>query len=166
MLTGGQRRPVDGVESVPPRRGGPSCGTAPLPAAAFGCLTARRHLASAGRRAGLAPRLLSPGCENHPRSGDVVCHRRETLLSTFGSHCARFWKARCALGPQSPLRRYSAPSPRRGGRTMDSTTRPRRSVLLRLPRPGLPLFLLRPPEASVRKESSLKDFSEEGRKGS
>lgn len=78
MLTGRQRRPVDGAKSASRRRGPVLPDRAP-PGRASGCLAARRHLASAGRRAGLAPRLFSPGSENRPRSGDVVCHRRESF---------------------------------------------------------------------------------------
>ena len=134
---------------------GRSCPTAPLPAAPPATwlrgATWRRPGAGPGSPRACFPLVVKTA---HVPGTSFATDGR-ALLSTLGSHCARFWKAHCALG-----RLYSAPSPRRGRRTMDSTTCPRSTVLLLLPRPGLQLFLLRPSEASVRKESALKSPSE------
>lgn len=149
---------MDGAEPASRRRGplrdrAPPGGRLGLP----GCAAPP----GVGRAPGRArPEPAFPGCENSPRSGDVFCHRRESFAQHPWLSLRTVLESPLRPWPPVPAAPLFSPSLRRGARTMDSTTCPRSSRFPASPRPGFPLFLPRPPEASVRMASPLKSPSE------
>lgn len=165
MLAGRQRRPADGAESGPPRGGAVLRDRAPpgrrlrLPDCA-----APPGVGRAPRRARPAPAfpgLCKPPAFRRrrlPQTGDFAQHLWLSLHTLLESSL-RPWPP----VPAAPL--FSPFSP--PWREDHGQHHPPAKLPASPPPPPRPSAVPPPSsEASVRKESSLKDFSEEGRKGS